>query len=212
MSFVDKRVKYYPRYITDTTVISAITNPANWGSAMFTDPGVILDSIYPGQVYIGDDYRYEFNGLVLKRNVLYQYWDCTPNIVPAASSTFNTDGTAYWNYGSDVTISYDGSNKWMVATITNATQRINGAAGGATPGRTYSYKFIAKSPTSNVTLLDMSAFYANLVIVSNPTLTTSFQIYEYNGDALFNKHYLTNMNIGVGEELHIDNILICDIT
>ena len=139
------------------------------------------------------------------------YWDGL-NIVPSASSVFKTDGTAYW-FGVDYVITWDGTNKWMVATISAASQRLQSLGSVITIGKRYHHKLMAKSPTMTTQILTgMGSFYDNLEIIQNPPLSTSWKTYEFKGDAKFVRMYICISNESNGEAVYIDNIQVVDIS
>jgi len=126
------------------------------------------------------------------------------------STDFDADDTGDW-FGVDITLTYDAVNKWMVGTVTNASQRVQTLLSSIlTIGERYYHRIRMKSPTMTDAPLTGFAgvYYNNVTIISNPPLSTEWQTYEFYGDAIFGRAYIATINEGIGEQLHIDEILI----
>jgi hypothetical protein len=111
----------------------------------------------------------------------------TNNIVPSASSTFSSDGTAWWQLFR-ATIAYNAGTG--DATVTENSVLVSDTFGmqlaNAISGKRYKVTFRVKSSTIStvamrVTMNSGSGIDANVTAVTNPLLTTSYQSYEFIG-------------------------------
>ena len=129
---------------------------------------------------------------------------------------FDTDTTSYWNIANTggtprATKSYISNDKFMRLTYDLA----NGAAlfksGAIVSGKSYKVIFRAKG-TANSAFASIGNNGNLGTVISNPTLTTSFQRYEFNITATQTVFRLYLANASVGNTLDIDNISLKEIT
>ena len=131
---------------------------------------------------------------------------------------FDTDSTSYWNIATTggtprATKSYISNDKFMRLTYDLA----NGAAlfrsGAIVSGKSYKVIFRAKG-TANSAFASIGNNGDLGTVISNPTLTTSFQRYEFDITATQTvfRLYLSPSGVNIGDTLDIDNISLKEIT
>lgn len=135
------------------------------------------------------------------------------NMVPQASSTFDTDGTAFYNPVRGY-LTWDGTNKNMIYTSDDATgeNRVY-VTGFFTLGKYYRVEFDAKSDYS-ISYGPTIYFEDSSEPIETHTLSPTFQHFIFQGRmSTFDYLYLVfGAYIGVGNTVVIDNIVITEIT
>ena len=130
------------------------------------------------------------------------------NLIPSASSDFETDGTGYWS-ANKVANTWNSTNKSMLSTcIATANNAGIYKAGLLTAGETYLVRFKAKSSVSVSKFVAIGDNDNTAIEISNPNITPVYQDYEFlitPTQTLF-RAYLNVMYIG--EVLEWDDIIV----
>lgn len=133
------------------------------------------------------------------------------NLIPSASSNFDTDGTAFWN-GIRGANTWDSTNKNLIFTSNSSANDIHGLNknGLIAANKIYLVTFKAKSATETSTI----NFIGNLVengftAIKNPALSSSWQDYEGIFIATSTQFYLGyRAPTPIGETVEFDDIIL----
>lgn len=129
--------------------------------------------------------------------------------IPLASSTFDTDGTSYWQTN-ELLKSYDSVNKWMNLTSNNSNGRILTTITGSLNKR-YRVTFSAKSSNKTNSFIYFQSD-CSIQSITNPPLSTSFQTYSFIASRTGNFDYIYLFTgLLSGESVDIDNISIKEL-
>ena len=131
---------------------------------------------------------------------------------------FDTDSTSYWAIATTsgtprATKSYISNEKFMRLTYDLANGAALNRGGLIVSGKSYKVIFRAKG-TANSAFASVGNNGDLGIVISNPTLTTSFQRYEFNITATQTtfRLYLSTSGVNIGDTLDIDNISLKEIT
>lgn len=136
-------------------------------------------------------------------------------LIPSASSKFETDGTAWWG-AIRGTNSWDSTNKNLIFTSNSTANDIHGlskSSGLIAANKKYLVTFRAKSATETSTM----NFIGNLVedgftVISNPALSSSWQDYAATFTATSGNFYLGYRSpMPIGETVEFDDISVKEI-
>lgn len=169
---------------------------------------VLLTSLTSGQeeLLLFDD-GVSYNGTELITNAIDRGMEVGSQIIPDASSTFGTDGTAWWSVFQS-TKTYNAGTQDMTVTYTTGT----GVYGlSKSIGQTsFIISFNAKSSTSTRTFFPIG--YGGVpTVYSNPTLSASYQDYRAKYTTIAVTTIYSN-GVGAGETFDIDNIFISPVS
>jgi hypothetical protein len=191
-SNVDKHAGTYSMVDT-TSVPGSTTNCVNLPYIAFTALGTDANSIY-------EKYTLELwaRGTGIGGS----------NVIPAASSNFATNGTAWWG-AINCSKTYNDIAQDMTVIYTTGTN-VFGIISAITQG-TYHITFRAKSSTITTKGFNFNG-YGNSVykVISNPNLTTDYQNYEFYIVGTAAAIYVSTAT--VGDVFTIDDIIYLPIT
>lgn len=134
------------------------------------------------------------------------------NLIPSASSDFETDGTAYYNYIIRCTKEYNSTEKCLrlIGTATGDDVAF-GKTGVLTIGKLYRIEFDIKSSNTNIAIPGLQpAAFGNINVIQAAQLSTNYQTFIAEGISLTGNIglYATYASGVVGATYDIDNVKV----